>query len=222
MTIGAPSSWQDPRRQNSYLFLDGGYLRRRYEESIQTVFRVPGELDYSKMRDSFACAKAFYYDCLDEPKPGEAPAAYQARRQEQEDLFNRIREIPGFHVRTGTLSNRRQKEVDVALAVDMLTHAFYKNMSRAVLVAGDLDFRPVVESLVRLGTWTEVASSPSTTAKPLQWAADQHRELTVDVYHHWSADEFIARHPKPTHGEGFVEWLPDEWNLRRKGRFRQD
>ncbi len=214
-----PSSFHLERRETSYLFIDGGYLRRRYEEAIDSVFRIPGELDYSNIRSAFSCAKAFYYDCLDECKPAEASSDYAARRKTQEDLFNSIREIPGFHVRTGTLSGRRQKEVDVALAVDMLTHAFYKNMSRAVLIAGDLDFRPVVDSLVKLGAWAEVASARSTTAKPLQWAADQHRELTFLDLYSWSTDTFRSRHPIPNLEVGNTRWVPHGWTLARTGRF---
>ena len=37
----------------------------------------------------------------------------------------------------------RQKKVDVLLAVEALDHAFRGNMSRAYLIAGDLDFAPL-------------------------------------------------------------------------------
>jgi uncharacterized LabA/DUF88 family protein len=78
----------------------------------------------------------------------ETDSAFDFRVKKQTDEFNAIRSLPGFHVRLGTLSGTgkrlRQKEVDVQLAVDMLTQAFAKNMNRATLIAGDLDFRPVV------------------------------------------------------------------------------
>jgi uncharacterized LabA/DUF88 family protein len=68
-------------------------------------------------------------------------------------------------VRQGWLSpgkKRQQKEVDVLLAVDMLTRSFYKNMTKAVLLAGDRDFKPVVE-VVELA-WT----GPGTEGQPFR------------------------------------------------------
>ena len=34
------------------------------------------------------------------------------------------------------------------IAVDMLTHPFDRNMERATLLAGDLDFKPLLDALV--------------------------------------------------------------------------
>jgi uncharacterized LabA/DUF88 family protein len=216
------ASFHLERRQSSYLFIDGAYLREQYRKLIDPVLGDGGELEYQKISRSFDCAKAYYYDCLDEKKRDETDADFDSRRKAQEELFNRIREVPGFHVRTGTLSGRRQKEVDVTLAVDMLTHAFYKNVSRAVLIAGDLDFRPVVDSLVRLGTWVEVASVRTTTAKPLQWAADQHRELTFSDFYDWSTEKFRSCHPIPRRDIGSEGWVPQGWDLKRSGRFNDN
>ncbi len=214
---GSGSYWLE-HKQNSYLFIDGGYLRERCKQ-VESVLGATGELDYSKITGELSCGKAFYYDCLDEPKTSEPQVDFEARRRMQEESFNKIREVPGFHVRTGTLSGRRQKEVDVALAVDMLTHAFYKNMSRAVLVAGDLDFRPVVESLIRLGTYVEVVSAKSNTAKLLEWAADQHRVLDFNSLYSWCTDEFKQRNPIPRIAPSEA-WMPKEWQFKRNGSFR--
>jgi hypothetical protein len=186
---------------------------------MKAVFDTLPHLNADPMCHAFNCAKGFYYDCLDEQRSDEQIADYEIRKKGLEDTFNQIREIPGFHVRLGTLAGRRQKEVDVALAVDMLTHAFYKNMSRAVLIAGDLDFRPLVDSLVRLGTYVEVASAKSNTAKPLQWAADWHRELTFDILYGWTTEEFRQLHPIPQRRNTPEGWVPNGWEAQREGRF---
>jgi hypothetical protein len=64
-------------------------------------------------------------------------------------------------VRLGSLSGKgnrkRQKKVDVLLAVEALDHAFRKNMAQVCLITGDLDFSPLVESLVKLGTYVTVS-----------------------------------------------------------------
>jgi uncharacterized LabA/DUF88 family protein len=48
---------------------------------------------------------------------------------------------------------RNSKGVDISLTKDMLVHAFLNNYDVAVLVAGDGDYRPVVEEVKRLGKW---------------------------------------------------------------------
>jgi uncharacterized LabA/DUF88 family protein len=40
-----------------------------------------------------------------------------------------------------------------------MNHSFRRNMTKAVLIAGDQDFKPVVESLVQAGTWVTVVSA---------------------------------------------------------------
>jgi hypothetical protein len=99
----------------------------------------------------------------------------------------------------------------------MLTHAFYKNNSRAVLIAGDLDFRPVVESLIRLGTWVEVASVKTNTAKDLQRAADKHREIIFPDFYDWSTSEFKKSHPIPIHIVDSGDPGATGWSLKKIG-----
>lgn len=108
-----------------------------------------------------------YYDCLDDAqKDGESKSAFDARVESQRTYLSKIGSLPGVHLRTGTVMGRqrRQKEVDVLLAVDMLTHGSNGSMGQAVLLAGDLDFRPVVDALVRTGVyvvvWYEKTAAP--------------------------------------------------------------
>ncbi len=45
----------------------------------------------------------------------------------------------------------KAKGVDIALAKDLLSHAFYNNYDVAVLIAGDGDYVPLVQEVKRLG-----------------------------------------------------------------------
>jgi uncharacterized LabA/DUF88 family protein len=38
----------------------------------------------------------------------------------------------------------------------MMNHAIRQNMRRAVLVTGDADFKPLVESMVQIGMFVEI------------------------------------------------------------------
>jgi len=47
--------------------------------------------------------------------------------------------------------DRKSKGVDIALATDMLTHAFQNHFEVAILLAGDSDYGPLVDRVKSLG-----------------------------------------------------------------------
>lgn len=79
----------------------------------------------------------------------------------------------------------------------MLTHGFNRNMERAVLIAGDLDFRPIVEALIRAGIFVEIWYERTSSAKELPLAADYGWELPWNQLYTWSTDAFRAEHRVP-------------------------
>lgn len=48
-------------------------------------------------------------------------------------------------------AHRKSKQVDIALATDMLTHAYRRNYDIAILVAGDADYVPLVRAIKEAG-----------------------------------------------------------------------
>ena len=188
------------RHDTTYLFIDGGHLRKYYLESVRRWFGCDGEIVFAEVKRTYSAQKSFYYDCLDDiRREAESDADFNSRIERQETFFNKIREVVGSHVRlgslTGTAKNKRQKEVDILLAVDMLNHAVRQNMSRAILLAGDRDFKPVVESLVQMGIFVEVAGDRKHTSKDLAWAADNYREISFGQYHAWSDQTLRNKFP---------------------------
>lgn len=189
---------------STYLFIDGRYLRDIFRRAMQEVFAVAteGEMDLALIRHTASAQKVFYYDCLNDlQNKEEIDSKFEARVQAQQRMFASIRALYGFHVQLGTLKGghkrREQKEVDVLLAVEMLTHAFNRNMSRAVLLAGDLDFRPIIEALIRLGIFVEVWYEKKSAAKDLYDSADYGREITWNELYGWGIIEFKAAHSVP-------------------------
>lgn len=183
-----------------YLFIDGAYAREAYQKAMEAVFGVAGEIAPERIVEQVESFRTFYYDCMDETrKPSETEAEFNERVAAQEKYFSRIRALRGVHLQLGTLTGpkRRQKEVDVLLAVDMLTHGFNRNMTHAVLVSGDLDFRPVVEALVRAGVFVEVWYEKNTAAKELYWAADLGQPLDWHTIYNWSEPAFCSAHTPP-------------------------
>lgn len=163
-----------------YLFVDGAYLRTRHADAINSVFGETADLQLADLRTIFPAPiqRVFYYDSLhDIPKQNETQEQLTARVEAQQRFFDEIQSYEGFHLRLGSLSGTsrkfRQKEVDILLAVDALDHAFRRNMSEVTLLAGDLDFAPLVEALVRLGVWVEIWHDPRSVGKRLLEVADK-------------------------------------------------
>jgi uncharacterized LabA/DUF88 family protein len=185
----------------TYLFIDGAYAQQIYHKAMESVFGEPGELDPALIAKQAGAFRTYYYDCPEDlPRVSEVDVEFDARLAEQEKFFAKIRSLRGVHLQLGTmkgLRRRSQKEVDVLLAVDMLTHGFNRNMTRAVLVAGDLDFRPIVEALVRGGIFVEIWYEKESTADELPWAADFEYSLPWHELWLWSSRAFTAGHSLP-------------------------
>jgi uncharacterized LabA/DUF88 family protein len=187
-----------------YLFIDGGHLRY-YRETVRKWFGEEPEIQYDFLRTNFSALKCFYYDCLDDiQRTDETDQKMTERIARQKSELSRIRSFPGTHVRLGSLvgeeNTKRQKEVDILLAVDMLNHAARQNAKQMTLLSGDRDFRPVIESLVQMGIYVEVAGDARHTSSVLSEAADYYRQLTISDYFQWSSLRQQTAFPIPTIG----------------------
>lgn len=201
-----------------YLFVDGAYLRARHAEALNSVFGDTADLHLADLRTIFPgrIQRVYYYDSLhDIPKAGETEEQLKARVEAQQKFFDEVQSYEGFHVRLGSLSGTsrrfRQKEVDILLAVDALDHAFRRNMSEVTLLAGDLDFAPLVEALVQLGVWVEIWYDPRSVGKRLLEVADKRIPIQFHDYYNRSTQAFRTSHPLPTHTQdvpAHVEAIP--------------
>lgn len=75
--------------------------------------------------------------------------------------------------------SREQKEVDVAMACEMVLHAANDNYDTAIIVSGDRDFVPAVEHIQRFGKTVEVASFSDCSSSFLKRAADRCHNLSA-------------------------------------------
>ena len=185
---------------DTYLFIDGEYLRQIHRQAMLDFFSVEGELDIFEAKRNAGAIRAFFYDSIDEtPRPKETEEECHARVAPLQDFVRRTSALSGVHVRLGTVTGkrRRQKEVDILLATDMLTHGFNGSMKTAVLLTGDLDFRPIVEALVRSGVFVEVWYHHSSVAAELPGAADFGRQLRFRQLYSWNTESFKQKHRIP-------------------------
>ncbi len=191
---------------DTYLFVDGAYLRETHREAIVGHFGVEAGINFALLLNNTSASRAFYYDCLDDAqRADETPSECEQRLQKQQRFFDNIQSLPGFHVRLGSLAGKgkrkRQKQVDVLLAVEMLDHAVRKNMARVELLTGDLDFAPLIDSVVRHGIWVRLWYEPRTTAKELIRSADEATPISFSWMYQWSAHDFQQRYPLPKEGQ---------------------
>lgn len=86
--------------------------------------------------------------------------------------FLKALEAQGWVITQGEIRNGREKQSDVALAVD-LVWAAANGLKRAVVVSGDGDLAPAVRKARELGCRVEVASFAPYLSPALKEAADQ-------------------------------------------------
>lgn len=72
---------------------------------------------------------------------------------------------------------RTQKEVDVALASKLIEQAFKDNYDTAIVVSGDRDFRPAIETVQNEGKRVEVAGFSYGMSPILRRCCDQFHDL---------------------------------------------
>ena len=168
-----------------YLFIDGSYLRIEYEKCLTEYVGHVEPIDFEAVKNAFNARKVFYYDGVEERLDGEHQTVYDTRIGPHLELLSQIRSLPGFHVFEGSIrgkkGKRRQKKIDVQLTVDALTHAFRKNTDEVILIAGDLDFEPLVTALIQLGTFVTIAAVPESASTEFRFSGDHYRPLGVDT-----------------------------------------
>jgi len=82
------------------------------------------------------------------------------------------------------IEHQVQKEVDVAMAVQMVVHAFKDNYDVAIVVSGDRDFIPAIQEVQSAGKRVEVAAFKSSVADEM--------ERQSDVFHNLDAEPVLS------------------------------
>ncbi|MCW5947256.1 MAG: NYN domain-containing protein [Fimbriimonadales bacterium] len=185
----------------AYAFVDGGYLEVAFREALSPLYGGALEPDLNQVRLALQVLKLFYYDALYEPTSGESKDVLEAT-EVKASFLSGINEVDGVHVRTGSAVRRtgrnkkglEQKEVDVLLAVECLTHAYRGNCPSVVLVTGDLDFRPLIDALIHAGIYVTLYSGPR-GAKELSLAADRRNVLDYNTLYNWSSSKWKMANP---------------------------
>ncbi len=197
-----------------YLFVDGAYLRERLEGLATRYLQGDRpDIDYRVMFRNLwppevgGPEKVLYFDCRPPQRKSEHEGEYNQRVALADQTFRTLRALPGCHVILGETKQQKQKGVDVHLAVQALMHVFRRNTRKLGLLAGDLDFKPLVDALVLEGAYVTLIYDPRTTARELIDAADAHRVLWPHDLLRYMTGAFLRRHLPPKVSQ--VGWAGD-------------
>ncbi len=159
-----------------YLFVDGGYVRARREaQKLALEFdpRTPRQF-FSKRRINMV--RCFYFDAQD------------ASDSATESFFDKLRSLDSTFVFLGHIAGegnkRRQKGVDMQLAIEALKVARAGHVDVIAIVAGDQDFVPLVEAIRDEGPIVYVIGFKGSISKELLNSADR-KHIYDDVDSSW-------------------------------------
>lgn len=178
------------------VFIDGAYVDKLTQHHLDGV-RIDFEKLTAHVSAGRSLLRSYYYHCL--PYQSSTPTCAERNRfASAEKYFAALCRLSRFEVRLGKLEYRgkradgsgifAQKRVDILLGVDMVDLAATHQISTAVLIAGDSDFLPAVETVKRHGVltvlWHGSLGGPgrqSTCHNDLWDACDERFELSRDV-----------------------------------------
>ncbi|MEN9625728.1 MAG: hypothetical protein RL557_56 [archaeon] len=127
----------------------------------------------------------FYYNALLDKEHN--PEKYESQKK----FFEKLNQIPHFHLILCKLLKRTisgtndfyyiLKEDDIHMAVDMVENAYEDNFDISILVSGDGDFVPAVNSVKKKGKWVKNIYFKNSSSRKLKYFCDESLELTKEV-----------------------------------------
>ncbi len=135
------------------VFIDGGYLDALLKYEFAEV-RIDYQALVAEIVGDHELLRTYYYHCP--PYESDPITPEERERKSKKDIFfNYLRRLDRFEVRLGKLHRYydengnpeyKQKRVDTFLAIDLVLLATKRRIEEAVLIAGDSDFLPAVET----------------------------------------------------------------------------
>ena len=168
------------KKQRAMVFIDGS----NFYHSLKSNFKS-ANLDIGKFCDWAAAGsnliKTCYYNAPLFQR--EDPKAYK----KQQVFFESLRRIKRLELLLGRLEKRpnnqkAEKGVDVKLAVDLVTSAFYNKYDIAIIVTNDADFVPAIKAVQEGGKSVYNVSFPKSKSYHLNMVCDKTLTVTDSVF----------------------------------------
>ncbi len=164
--------------QRIMIFIDGSNLYHGMKDILGQV-----AIDYQSLINMLVknrnLIRTYYYTPV--INRGEAEEQYRS----QQRFLTYLADIPYFEVKFGILVRQGEvlveKSIDVKLAVDMVKYAAMNQYDVAILVSGDGDYTPAVETVKEMGKHVECAFFPQETSSQLKQIVDIFFELNKET-----------------------------------------
>jgi len=165
------------------ILIDGGYLDKVLEKDF---FRT--RVDIGKLGDELSQGmermRTYYYHCM--PYQSDPPTEEEYKRFAAMDSFIcSLKRLPRFQFRQGKLQKiegqYKQKRVDILMAVDLVRMSAEGQIDKAILITGDSDLVPAIDSAKDSGTVIELHYSPNARHDELLQACDERYEITKNL-----------------------------------------
>jgi uncharacterized LabA/DUF88 family protein len=165
------------------VLIDGGYLDKVQAEDFANT-----RIDIGKLGDELAGSmerlRTYYYHCM--PFQSANPTPDEKTRYASMDsfIFN-LKKLPRFQFRQGKLqrigNEYKQKRVDILMAVDLVRMSAEQQIEKAIIITGDSDLVPAIESARDAGVVAVVYYSPNSRHDELLQACDERYEITRNL-----------------------------------------
>lgn len=165
--------------QREAIFIDGSYLDIIVKAAI-------GEkrLNYAKFvkairTNKYEHLRTYYYHCR--PLSKSQGGGSEEIRKKMDKFFASLEKLDKFEVKFGKLQKfggkLKQKGVDVQLSVDLVRLSCGRHIQKAILIAGDQDFKPAVQAAKDAGVLVKLAYSPQSISDELLKTCDESKKL---------------------------------------------
>ncbi len=168
------------KKQRVMVFIDGSNFYHSLKSNFESA-----KLDIGKFCGWAAAGgnlvKIFYYNAPLFQK--EDPKAYK----KQQVFFESLRKIKRLELFLGRLEKRpdnqkAEKGVDVKLAADLVTNAFYGKYDTAIIATNDADFVPAIKAVQERGKEVYNVSFPKSKSYHLNRVCDKTLTVTESVF----------------------------------------
>ncbi|MBE8954221.1 MAG: NYN domain-containing protein [Quinella sp. 2Q5] len=143
-------------------FIDGGYLQKILSSFSRPRINHTKLIELMKGRDQLL--RAYYYDCRSLIREGHEQED-EVRQSRQDKFFDYLQSLPQFECKFGMLKQYIkpngefefvQKQVDVLMAIDLVTLSAKHLITQAKIMTGDSDLIPAIQVVKNEGVVVEL------------------------------------------------------------------
>lgn len=168
--------------QREAIFIDGSYLDTIVRTELKDKRLNYASFIRSLRSDKYEHLRTYYYHCR--PLSKSEGGGSEDIRKKMNKFFSGLEKLPKFEIKFGELKIYngfpKQKGVDVQLSVDLVRLSCRRHIQKAVIVAGDQDFKPAVQAAKDAGVLVKLIYSPKSISDKLLKTCDESKMVQHD------------------------------------------